>query len=374
MINRTLFFSLMISVTFLFITSGCKDENVVENPNNNNNNQNPAAPELVEPVNNSVISSSTPILKWNAYANTVSYRVQLSFDANFIGTMFIDTSVNASTTELAVSNGLLITNVNYYWRVLSMQNSSNSNWSAVWKFSVILPPPPPPNLLLPPNGSSSQSFIPLFDWEDAPTAQTYRLQVSANQNFTNILFDTSRIPASEKQCPPMILNTNTQYYWRVNAANSNGLSTGEWAAPFSFTTVSGPEPNSISGTITFADTNFVHPPFYYISCVYTTLNWPPAFFVPDGIDSLVIQHSGGVYTASYKIRHLTNGTYYIAASTTDRNTPNNNNIYGTYGCDTARTKFSGCAFTPVKVTISGNNGVTGINFLSWADSTKVIFP
>jgi hypothetical protein len=367
-INRS--FLLSLAVSFALIISACKDDTVTQNTNNNNN-QNPTSPELTEPANNSIVTVSSPVLKWNTFPNTVSYRIQISYDANFIGTMFVDTSTNS--TELQVRDGLLTTGVNFYWRVMAMQNGNNSNWSAVWRFSIILAPPPPPILISPANGSSNQSFTPLFDWDDSFTAQTYRLQISANSSFTNILYNSPAIGVSQFQCPPMILNTNTQYYWRVNASNSNGLSTGEWSVPFNFTTVNGPEPNSISGIVTFADNNFVHLPFHYTGCAFSSTNWPPAFFLPAGFDSLDIQQSGNVYTAAYKIRSLPNGTYYIATAIKDRSSFTEE-IYGTYGCDTSRTKFSNCAFTPIQVTITDNNGVTGINFLSWADSTKTIFP
>ncbi len=366
-INKNLLLSL--AVAFALIIAGCKDDPVTQE-NNNNNNQNPNAPQLTEPANNSVLPVSTPTLKWNEYPNTISYRVQVSFDANFIGTMFIDTSTNI--TELTVSNGILTTGVNYYWRVISMQNGNNSEWSTTWKFSIILTPPPPPILTSPSNGSSNQSFTPLFDWDDASTAQTYRLQISPNANFSSVLYYSPVIPVSQFQCPPMVLNTNTQYYWRANASNSNGLSTSDWSAVFNFTTINGPEPNSISGTITFADTNFVFLPAHYVSLAFTTSNWPPLLFTPSDFDSLSIQHTGNSYTAEYKLRNLPNGVYYIC-STIRENHSFMENLYGTYGCDTSRIKFSNCAFTPIQVTISGNNGVTGINFLAWADSTKTIF-
>lgn len=367
MINKWLF--LLFAILIITI-SACKDDAVVQEFNNNNN-QDPTAPALTEPANNSVVPISGPLLKWIEFPNTVSYRVQLSFDANFIGTMFLDSNTNA--TELKVRDGILTTGVNYYWRVISMQNGNNSNWSVVWRFSIILSPPAAPILLSPSNGSVNQSFTPTFDWDDPSTAQTYRLQISETSAFSTILYDSSRITVSQLLCPPMILNTGTQYYWRINASNSNGLSTGDWSVPFNFNTVSGPEPNSISGTITFVDNNFIHSPYFYAASAYTTLSWPPTAFNPSAYDSLSVQQSGNIYTASYKIRHIPNGTYYIANGIINR-TISSVDIYGTYGCDTSRVKFSNCAYTPVQVTISDNNGVTGINFLSWADSSKIIFP
>lgn len=360
-------FAVFILSGFLFI--GCKEDAVTQDPGPNNN-QTAEIPQLTEPVNNSSVQSSTPELKWNSFPDAVTYRVQVSLDANFHGTMISDSVVSGTQMRIAAS---LITGVNFYWRIAANLNGGTvSNWSAVWRFYIILPPPPVPILLLPANNSNNQSFLPLFDWDDSPTADKYRIQISPTSSFTTALFDSS-LTVSQWQCKPMLLNTNTVYYWRVSASNSNGQSVSDWSAVFNFTTIQGPQPNSISGTITFVDNFFVGPPYYYVAGAYTLNSWPPSEFThPYRFDSLIIQQSGNVYTANYKITGLPDGAYYIASSFRMR-TLVQGSILGTYGCDTSRIQYSTCAITPIQVNISGNNGIEGINFLSWSDSTKSIF-
>jgi hypothetical protein len=169
-----------------------------------------------------------------------------------------------------------------------------------------------------------------------------------------------------------LLNTNTVYYWRVQAANSNGVSTSGWSAVFNFKTIDGPEPNSVSGTITFADNQFMVFPSYYTAGAFNVNIWPPQSPEPLSYDSLTIQLSGSTYFANYKVGGLPNGSYYISTASYSSGSFTGI-LHGLYGCDTNRAEFSSCPFTPQKVTISGNNGVTNINFLSWADSTKSIF-
>lgn len=363
-----------ISIVFIFLLYiftfiGCKDE-AIQEPEINNN-QTPVSPQLSEPANNSVAQTLTPLLKWTAFENAQSYRVQLSMDANFLGTL-CDTSLNS--LEYSVPSQKLITGINYYWRVYALlSGGQTSTASSVWKFSVILPPPQPPVLLLPGNNSINVSFLPFFDWEDSPTAQTYRIQISGNSSFTQILFDSSGINISSMQCRPMIINTNTQYYWRVMASNSNGLSNGDWSVTFNFTTVTGPEPNSISGTITFVDNLFISSPYYYFAGAYLPQSWPPnENSFPVKFDSLRINPSGSGYIANYKISGLENGPYHIASGIKTR-TIVFGGILGTYGCDTNRIIYSNCAVNTPQVTITGNNGVTGIDFKSWSDTTKLIF-
>jgi hypothetical protein len=353
----------------LCVLSGCKDDPVTESENNNNN-QNPNAPELSSPANNSTITDISPDLAWLNFTGAASYRIQVSLDANFAGTIIIDSSLSA--TSINIPPGSLTTNAYYYWRVIANLQSGVSNWSSVWRFIIILAPPPPPNLLAPPNNSTGVSFTPLFDWNDPPTAESYSIQVSSNPNFIPIAFDSSGLITSTVQCPPYFLITNTQYYWRVNASNSNGASTSAWSTVFNFTTIPGPVPNSISGTITFADTMFLPPPNDYFVGIFNTNNWPPPNFGPNQIDTLDIKLVGNVYQANYIARNLPNGNYYVTCFAGEI-LLSNNRYLGIYGCDTVHIPFSTCPLNPTVITINNNFGVDNINFLSWADTAKAIF-
>ncbi len=364
-INKTLtalFTVFLISAAF-FLNS-CKDENNVEPPPIIN--QNPNTPQLIEPANNGIINSFGPLLKWQPFENASGYLVQMSLDANFLSHLYLDTVV--TNTELSSSNLLPGTNIYYYWRVMAnLQAGGSTGWSAIWRFQVILTPPPAPLLLLPPNNAIDQSYLPLFDWSDASTAQYYRLQVSEIPGFSSILLDIPQIINSQIQCPPFFLSTNTLYYWRVNASNSNGLSVGDWSQVFSFRTIDGITPYSISGTIRFADTNFVQPPARYIIGAFPFSVWPPSGQIPNSVDTLDIKWENNEYVAHYRIRNLSDDIYCIGVYSQFI-------FKGIYGCDTNRSIFSTCPLvSPGTVNISGGIGVENINFLSWADSSKNIF-
>jgi len=361
-------FKIAAFILVVLIISSCKDENNVDPvipPNNPNTN----APLLVSPANGAAVREFTPLLDWQDFENTASYRVQISLDANFNGFTVMDSTLN--TSGLNIPSGRLITGIYYYWRVIANLNGGgNSNWSSIWRFWVILNAPPAPILVLPANGANNVPFMPFFDWNESQTAEFYRLQVSSSSSFNTILLDTNRITATELQCPPSILITGTQYFWRVNASNSNGLSTSDWSVPFNFTTLSGPIPQSISGRITFVDTNFVSLPLYYVAGAY--ISWPPIITGPVEIDTLNIVHSGNTYYADYTILHLQNTAYKIAVGIAEPGQLTNT-IMGIYGCDTLHVPFSTCPENPTTVTIQNYNGIENINFLTWADTTKRIF-
>jgi hypothetical protein len=352
--------------------AGCKDDGVESQPEENDP-QVQNSPQLVLPQNNSTTNNPEQLLQWSGLSEAVSYRIQLSTDANFITALAIDTTLGS--TSLSLSSGVINTSVYYYWRVIAeYANSTFSPWSAVWRFRLILAPPPAPVLLSPANNSTNIQFSPLFDWENTPTAQYYNFQLSQSQTFTSLLLNQQQIQISEYQCPPFILEANSLYFWRVNASNSNGISIGPWSLVFSFTTVNSPEPGSISGTVRFVDTSFIPFPGYYIAGAYTQSGWPPVQQLPLRYDSLNIQYVNNQYIANYRIRALQEGDYIIAVLMYDQLSTNAVETMGVFGCDTARTLFSGCAVNnPSLVHVGTNQGVININFLTWADTSKRIF-
>lgn len=351
----------------LFFFQSCKNESTVQPPVQTN--QNPTAPILVSPQNETSASYLQTTLIWQSFQSALSYEVQMSLDANMAGTMIFDSS-GITGTQMQVAAGKLHTAVYYYWRVKANLSSNNtSQWSSIWRFNIILNAPQPPVLVAPPNGSTGQSFTPELQWTYVDSAEFYRVQVSRFSSFSNILFDSNHIVLNQVQVPVFCLNSGTQYFWRANAANSNGISTSQWSSVFNFTTINGPQPNSISGTITFVDSAFIPLPTYYSINAYTS--WPPAL-TSLNTDSLQIRKVGSYYIADYTVSHLYNGNYYLAVVVSSVGTiiPF---VMGIYGCDTIHPQFSNCPNNPSYVSIINNSGVVNINFLSWADTSKRIF-
>lgn len=349
------------------IFQGCKNESTVQPVENKNQGSN--LPILITPENGTSSRSLTPTFVWQSFPSASSYHIQVSLDANMAGTILIDSSGISGLTIQAPA-GRLNTNVYYYWRVKAFLSSNDSSdWSGIWRFNIILNAPAPPFLIAPPNNSINQSFLPTLQWSYVDSAQFYRVQISRFQNFSSFVFDSNRISLNQILIPHFILNTGTQYYWRANASNSNGISISQWSSIFNFTTVPGPQPNSISGRITFVDTNFVSGPDYYSVAAYNS--WPPGGSVA-GTDSLVIVKSGNVYHADYTIPRLYDGNYYVAVNTGTAGIVSFE-ILGIYGCDTVHLQYSNCPANPSTVQIQNNIGIENINFLSWADTTKRIF-
>ncbi len=91
-----------------------------------------------------------------------------------------------------------------------------------------------PVLNSPANQATNVPVNAILNWDAAIGAVTYRVQVSTDALFGNIVVDDSTVPTNSFQLAD--LNLNSLYYWRVNAKNLAG--TSEFSEVRSFTTTS----------------------------------------------------------------------------------------------------------------------------------------
>ncbi|MBM2814644.1 MAG: hypothetical protein HW421_1406 [Ignavibacteria bacterium] len=120
----------------------------------------------------------------------------------------------------------------YFARVLASDCANNSGSFSPVSIGVGVPPLPP--VLLSP--SSNTGAIPLSTtlvWNQSAGANSYRLQVATDYNFSNTFANNSNISNTFYDLTGM--QYNTLYYWRVNASNAVG--TSEWSQVRNFTTI-----------------------------------------------------------------------------------------------------------------------------------------
>jgi Secretion system C-terminal sorting domain/Domain of unknown function (DUF5122) beta-propeller len=83
-------------------------------------------------------------------------------------------------------------------------------------------PPLAPSLFSPPNGSYNQLSTVRFIWNKSLGTLTYRLQVSQDSLFANLVVNDSTL--TDSTIVVTNLTVNRYYWWRVNAKNSIGTS------------------------------------------------------------------------------------------------------------------------------------------------------
>jgi uncharacterized membrane protein len=100
-------------------------------------------------------------------------------------------------------------------------------------------PPPPPPVFPAPLLSSPSSYIgtttPTLEWHTSPGATSYRLQVSTDGGFSDLVIDEAGITDTHYHITSG-LERPASYFWRVNAANAYEVS--EWSPIWFFWTSS----------------------------------------------------------------------------------------------------------------------------------------
>jgi thiol-disulfide isomerase/thioredoxin len=92
-----------------------------------------------------------------------------------------------------------------------------------------------PQQLEPPDNAIVSTLTPFMDWTDVQNAVSYRVQISFDEGYTQIVKDTSGITSSQYAVPAGIINDSSSYYWRVRAVTSTDSTL--WSSTFSFSTL-----------------------------------------------------------------------------------------------------------------------------------------
>ncbi|MFP4528944.1 MAG: T9SS type A sorting domain-containing protein [Candidatus Kapaibacterium sp.] len=182
-------------------------------------------PDLISPGDNTGTIEFRPTVVWNTAPRAELYEVQLSTRYDF---ETINESVVLSDTSYRFLYELNY-NTPYYWRVRSRTNSSFSAWSDVFQFTT---GSKAPELVSPPDLSQGLDTELELIWNMVKDAQSYHLQVSINDDFTDLIFDDETLSDTTETIAGLELNT--RYFWRVRGING-ALST-RWSEEWMFVT------------------------------------------------------------------------------------------------------------------------------------------
>ena len=190
-------------------------------------------------VNSQIITSVVPD---SGYQNT-SFPISI----NGSGTewhfspyyeVFFD-SVGVTSNNAHMINDTLITATAHVgpkaalgWRRIIVADAFLNNYIKDSALYVILSIAAVPTLLRPLNNSINQLQNPTLLWDSNGYATSFRLQLSTDTNFNNIVFD-STLSNTPLVVRPNFLGLGVKYFWRVNATNS--LGTSDWSVIWKFT-------------------------------------------------------------------------------------------------------------------------------------------
>lgn len=122
---------------FLFITililNGCGGDNpVTPPPPVPPEDETPDTPSLVSPSNNSDDHPSILSLEWEEVKDAKSYSLQISTDSDF-SNLFLDENGIQTPSKLIEDLEL---DQKYFWKVKSVNEKGESDWSTTWSFTI----------------------------------------------------------------------------------------------------------------------------------------------------------------------------------------------------------------------------------------------
>jgi len=204
---------------------------------NDDDDWNPDAPDNIFPSNSSNNVSAAPGFEWSTTgADYYILNVRRTGSSqNIINTEVEGTSFTPSEN--------LQHETTYRWRVRSVEDGEQSDWSSEWTFTTESDSNSSsgggggngkgPKKSSPSDDEKNVSKKPTFRWESVEDAESYTIEISSTESSLVLIeeeiYDTLYTPGKDFQ-------PNTKYEWRVRATiNGNA---DEWSDTWSFTTVS----------------------------------------------------------------------------------------------------------------------------------------
>ncbi|HYF03334.1 MAG TPA: T9SS type A sorting domain-containing protein, partial [Patescibacteria group bacterium] len=169
-------------------------------------------PQLLLPANGKGGITNSVKLEWSSVPGNL-YTIEIATDSDFKNTISQAKGISAmSYTVSNLQQGLKT----FYWRVRATNEGGPGSYSQTWSFTTAVAAP----MLITPKDQLETERNPLLRWETSEGATSYRVQVSRSLGFTNNIIDVSGITAQEFRASE--LDANTNYHWRVSAANADG--------------------------------------------------------------------------------------------------------------------------------------------------------
>ncbi|MCX6162110.1 MAG: right-handed parallel beta-helix repeat-containing protein, partial [Ignavibacteriae bacterium] len=167
------------------------------------------------------------------FPNLMGYWLEATTDTVTGIPFMIDSTLGATDTSKIEGGWGYFTN--YYWRVKAKNDVNWGEYSIYFKFQTEVGPP---NLVYPANNALGIVPTVTLDWDNAPGAATYRMQLSADSTFASTILNVGGWPTSQYTVPSGLLTILSNYFWRVNSTNVNGTSI--YSPVFKFRTMGEP--------------------------------------------------------------------------------------------------------------------------------------
>lgn len=183
----------------------------------------------LSPANGATGVSIEQTCSWDQSTNATGYDVYFGTDPLSVPL------VSPGQTGLVYDPGTLDYSTQYYWKVVSVGpgGTQDSGLISFTTESTPAPPASPPGSVTQgtPNGVSDVRIDTFLGWVASTGAETYDVYLDTFTSPTTLIADDT---ANTSVTPASNLEPGTTYFWRVDATNGEGTTTG---SEFTFTTL-----------------------------------------------------------------------------------------------------------------------------------------
>jgi PKD repeat protein len=228
---------------------------------------------------------------WNQSASATGYYLDVSKDLSF--TTFLNGLSNKDLGNIQLfSISGLIADTKYYYRVRAYNTGGSSTYSNTISLTTLPNPPSAPNVNYA-TSISQTSFI--ANWDPAPTATGYLLDVSSSVNFNSYISGFQNKDVGNVLKYDVVgLNPYTKYYYRLRAYNTGGTSGNSLAVNMTTLTIPPSAPLALVAsscnnlvTLIWEKTSDLYVARYRIYCG-TSLNTTTKIDSTKGTDATIV--------------------------------------------------------------------------------------
>jgi hypothetical protein len=187
----------------------------------------PTVPLLAAPADGTPMMPDTVQVVWLRSPLAASYRLQVSIDPTFAGSILVDEPGLVDTFRVL---GGLLGQETHFWRVAASGPGGSSDFASPFSFSTGFPAGVAG--VSPPNYSLDVPVDLSLVWNSSAAATSYKVQLSPAADFSQTVVDTSGLADTTIAVPQ--LSYARIYFWRVRAENALGMS--PWSETYRFRT------------------------------------------------------------------------------------------------------------------------------------------
>lgn len=186
------------------------------------------APKPTDPAPDTKNFMLSGTIKWTNVTAITKFILQVATDTTFTDIVLNKEQADKSYSLFATP--LKLFGKKYFWRLKTLYDACESDWSTVNSFTTIQGYP---DLVSPANNQKNVNPKAVFTWTKADSTTYYDIRFSSSPDFSTVLgIGLNNIANTTISINN--LNENTTYYWSVRSHTKWGDS--PWSPPYSFTT------------------------------------------------------------------------------------------------------------------------------------------